>query len=110
MKTILSQRSVNFLKKSIATQAEQYNSPLTLAVQQLSMGNFTPLENYLKEKLLLIDDPEMRSEIIDNFFVKIKHLIQLLRQNATEERDFHEMENMEKAEIYLPLLMKKFRR
>ncbi|KFD40227.1 hypothetical protein AT05_00410 [Schleiferia thermophila str. Yellowstone] len=74
------------------------------------MGNYSPLENYLKEKLLLIDDPDMRAQVIDNFFSKVKQLIQSLRHNAALEHDLYEIEKMEKAEVYLPILMKKFRR
>lgn len=108
MKTIVSRRSVNFLNKSIANQASQLNSSLALHIQQLSLGNFTPLENYLKEKLLLIDDNEMRQEVIENFFSQVGKLIQSMRHKAVIEGDVFEAENMEKCEMYLPLLKRKF--
>lgn len=110
MKTIVSQRSVQFLNKSIAKQASAVNSALSLAVQQLSLGNFAPLENYLREKLLLLDDPEMRAEVIANFFNKVENLIHTLRHKAAMEHDIFEIENMEKASVYLPMLKKKFSR
>ncbi|MFN4299692.1 MAG: hypothetical protein ACK4EX_08195 [Thermaurantimonas sp.] len=108
MKTIISQRSVQFLNKSIANQATATNSSLAMAVQQLSLGNFNPLENYLREKLLLIDDQEMRAEVITNFFNKVENLINTLRHKAAMEHDIFEIENMEKASVYLPILKKKF--
>ncbi|MFN3952387.1 MAG: hypothetical protein ACK4KT_08305 [Thermaurantimonas sp.] len=108
MKTIVSRRSVNFLNKSIAVQAAQLNSSLALHIQQLSMGNLTPLENYLKEKLLLIDDSDMRQEVIENFFSHVRQLIQSMRHRAAIEGDFFEAENLEKCTLYLPILERKF--
>ncbi len=108
MKTIVSRRSVNFLNKSIANQAAQLNSSLALYIQQLSMGNLTPLENYLKEKLILIDDLDMRREVIVNFFSHVRQLIQSMRHKAVIEGDLFEAENMERCKLYLPILERKF--
>lgn len=108
MKTLASSRSVNYLNKSISNQASQANSSLALYVHQLSLGNFAPLENYLRDKLLLIDDSEMRKEVIENFFVKLQNLIQTIRHKAAMEHDLFELENMDKCEFYLPILKRKF--
>lgn len=108
METVASRRSVNFLNKSITNQTTTANPTLTMAVQELSLGNFAPLENYLREKLLLLDDYEMRAEVISNFFNRVENLIHSLRHKAAVECDIFEIENMEQAAVYLPMLKKKF--